>query len=84
MDQKKWNNRTPFIPGKSYIPAKLFAKYSAADLLKYGLRKWPDGTAVEINAGIFSHARLLVPMKQKITFQVPNWYIDVEGYTHED
>ena len=29
MDQKKWNNRTPFIPGKSYIPAKLFAKYSA-------------------------------------------------------
>lgn len=84
MDQKKWNNRTPFIPGKSYIPAELFEKYSAADLLKYGLRKWPDGTAVEINAGIFSHARLLVPMKQKITFQGPNWYIDVEGYTHED
>ena len=39
MDQKKRNNRTPFTPGKSYIPAKLFAKYSAADLLKYGLRK---------------------------------------------
>lgn len=66
MDQKNWNNRTPFTPGKSYIPAELFAKYSAADLLKYGLRKWPDGTAVELNAGIYSHARLLVPMKQKI------------------
>ena len=57
-----------------------------ADLLKYGLRKWPDGTAVELNAGIYSHARLLVPMKQKITFQGPNWYVDVEdmGYSHED
>ena len=86
MDQKKRNNRTPFIPGKSYIPAKLFAKYSAADLLKYGLRKWPDGTAVELNAGIYSHARLLVPMKQKITFQGPNWYVDQEdmGYSYED
>ena len=47
--------------------------------------KWSDGTAVEINAGIYSHARLLVPMKQKITFQGPNWYVDVEDmrYSHE-
>lgn len=86
MDQKNWNNRTPFTPGKSYIPAELFQKYPEEALLKYGLRKWPDGTAVELNAGIYSHARLLVPMKQKITFQGPNWYVDQEdmGYSYED
>lgn len=27
MDQKKWNNQTPFTPGISYIPAELFKKY---------------------------------------------------------
>lgn len=84
MGQKTWNNRTPFTPGRSYIPAELFKKYPAADLLKFGLRKWPDGTAVEINAGIWSYARLLVPMKQRIIFQGPNWYVDWEGTRHGD
>ena len=60
MDQKNWNNRTPFTPGKSYIPAELFKEYPTEELLKCGLRKWPDGTAVELNAGIYSHARLLL------------------------
>lgn len=76
MDQKKWNNQTPFTPGKSYIPAELFKKYPEEALLKYGLRKWPDGTAVEINVGVGSRSSLLVPIDKPITYQGPNWYVE--------
>lgn len=51
----------PIEEGKTYIPRELFDTCDPRDLMKYGIRKWPDGKAVEINVGVGSHSSLLVP-----------------------
>lgn len=72
------NKELPIKANKTYIPRELFAKYDPKDLMAYGIRKWPDGKAVEINLGVGSKTPLLVPMDEPITYQDPNWYIENE------
>lgn len=66
----------PIEEGRTYIPRELFDSCDPKDLMKYGIRKWPDGKAVEINVGIGSRSSLLVPIDKPITYQGPNWYVE--------
>ncbi len=69
------SRKCELVEGESYIPRELFINYGPLELMKYNLRKWPDGKQVEINVGL-SKNQHLVSLDQPIVYQNPNWYVE--------
>ena len=69
------SRKCELVEGESYIPRELFINYGPLELMKYSLRKWPDGKQVEINVGL-GKKQHLVSLDQPIVYQNPNWYVE--------